>query len=71
VYYRVIPCSDKLIRHRAAALRDTADALIDTELDWDFERRLQVGLRYSLQLDTIVNLAFGKEEYCGLVLKGK
>uniref|UniRef100_A0A914V3C8 Bromo domain-containing protein n=1 Tax=Plectus sambesii TaxID=2011161 RepID=A0A914V3C8_9BILA len=33
--------ADRLIRHRAAALRDTADALIDAELDWDFERRLQ------------------------------
>lgn len=30
--------SDKLIRHRACALKDTAHALIDTELDEEFEK---------------------------------
>lgn len=31
--------SDKIIRHRACDLRDVAYALIDSELDWDFEEK--------------------------------
>ncbi|XP_064486868.1 ATPase family AAA domain-containing protein 2-like [Ornithodoros turicata] len=32
---------DKNIRHRACALRDAAYALVDTELDWEFEKICQ------------------------------
>ncbi|CAN8001799.1 unnamed protein product [Ixodes hexagonus] len=33
--------TDKNIRHRACALQDAAHALVDTELDWEFEKICQ------------------------------
>lgn len=33
--------TDKTIRHRACALQDAAHALVDTELDWEFEKICQ------------------------------
>lgn len=34
-------CVDKMIRHRACTLRDTAYALIKAEMDTDFEEQCQ------------------------------
>ena len=37
----VIKFAGRAIRHRACALKDTAHALIDTELDEEFEKQCQ------------------------------
>ena len=39
--YDLFCCADRAIRHRACALRDTAQALLKAELDPEFERVCQ------------------------------